>query len=81
MLGKVVEVVTVTNNETVAVSAALASPSGAKTVSVPAGKSVSTTFTTRESALAAHTVTVTATAAGNASSTVQTATVAAASCR
>ena len=81
VLGKVVEVVTVTNNETVAVSAALASPSGAKTVSVPAGKSVSTTFTTRESALAAHTVTVTATAAGNASSTVQTATVAAASCR
>lgn len=51
--GKAVQVVSVTNAEGAAASVAVTGEHGAKTLSVPAGKTVSATFTTRQPSLAA----------------------------
>jgi hypothetical protein len=61
--GKVVQVVTVSNTDDIALSVALASPYGSKNLgSLAAGKAVSTTFTTRLAAIPAGLVAVTASA-------------------
>lgn len=57
--GKVIEVVSVTNDDQVAASVTIAGPYGSKTVAVAAGKTVSATFATRAIAIAAHAVTIT----------------------
>lgn len=77
--GKVVLVVTTTNEGTTPIALEIASPYGAKSVAaVQPGRSTSATFTTRLAAIPAGTVTVTATAGG--ASTVATAPIAAAAC-
>jgi GH43 family beta-xylosidase len=61
--GKVVQILAVKNGESVPVTMTATGPYGTKAFgSVPAGKTVSTSFTTRQGAIAAGTVTLTAAA-------------------
>lgn len=61
--GKVTEVVTVANGDDIPASVTVAGPYGSKTVTVAAGKSISTVFSTRTAATTAHAVSITASAA------------------
>lgn len=58
--GKAVEAVTVTNGDAVAANITVSDVYGSKTLAVAAGKSASTSFTTRLASVPAHVVTVTA---------------------
>ncbi|MFH8251803.1 immunoglobulin-like domain-containing protein [Microbacterium sp. B2969] len=60
--GKVVQIVTVTNADGAPVTASVASPYGAKTLPVAAGKSASASFTTRLAAIDPGSVTIAASA-------------------
>lgn len=61
--GKIVEVVSVTNEDDVTATVTIAGTYGTKTVTLAAGKTTSASFTTRAASIAAHDVTVTAQAA------------------
>ncbi len=78
--GKVVEVVTVTNASTTSVSAVVTGRYGTRTVTVPAGKSMSLAFSTRVASTTAGSVSVVATAFGDAGTTSLTATANATTC-
>lgn len=58
--GKVVDVVSVTNGDDVSATVTLSSTYGSKTLTVAAGKTVSSTFTTRLAVVPAHSVALTA---------------------
>lgn len=57
--GKITEVVSVTNSDSVAASVTISGAYGSKTLSIAAGKTVATTFTTRLATIAGHSVTIT----------------------
>jgi hypothetical protein len=77
--GKVAEVLTIRNVDSVSADVTIADAYGSKTVTVASGKSASVTFTTRLASVAAHAVTVAATATDGRTHA-STVTVAAASC-
>ena len=78
--GKVVEVITVTNDDAVAASVTVSGQYGSKALTVAAGKSASVSFTTRSASIAADTVTIAGTAVDERTHA-STVTVAATTCR
>jgi hypothetical protein len=61
VVGKVVQIVTLTNNEDVAVTVTSTSPYGTKTTELAPGKSVTHSFSSRQASIPEGTVQVTAT--------------------
>ena len=78
--GKVSEVISVKNDDTVAATVTIAGAHGSKTVSIAAGKTVSTVFSTRTATFAGDTVSITGESVDGQSHSSQV-TVAAAACQ